>query len=334
VPGAAGDNAGVTLEKPPRLVHVVTHGPHCLDGMAAAVALARFRADADVHVAFAGYDDIDAVLLAVPVEQPSAPQELWITDISWTDPAVDQHLRALLASGVQVYWIDHHRTAIARHAAGTLARLPFSAVVLSDRYAASKLTFEYLRAQHPLAAATVAGLDRLIAMSDDHDRWIHRIPGSRRLAMVVSVLGREAYPELLASDAEVHFSSRMEAAAVRAEARTARSLALAEATRRVQTIPGGTTVLITALCRGYPSDVAEACATAAGDGVIALYDVETLSLSLRRSPTSTVDLSVLAEALGGGGHPAAAGAPLTELRTRAVEWLADTVSTALAAIRR
>ena len=48
--------------------------------------------------------------------------------------------------------------------------------------------------------------------------------------------------------------------------------------------------------------------------MFALYDAKSLAVSLRRSPDCTVDLSRLAAALGGGGHAAAAGCELPELR--------------------
>ena len=38
---------------PPDLVHIVSHGPHCLDGVTSAVAVARFHAGLEVVTAFA-----------------------------------------------------------------------------------------------------------------------------------------------------------------------------------------------------------------------------------------------------------------------------------------
>src|SRR5439155_380315 len=72
--GAEGDRTIALLVGPPSIVHnavstvktlahVVSHGPHCLDGVAAAVAVARYQAGrADVQTRFASNSEVDAVL--------------------------------------------------------------------------------------------------------------------------------------------------------------------------------------------------------------------------------------------------------------------------------
>ncbi|TMA94068.1 MAG: hypothetical protein E6J70_17625, partial [Deltaproteobacteria bacterium] len=75
----------------------------------------------------------------------------------------------------------------------------------------------------------------------------------------------------------------------------------------------------------HPSEVADAWRKERRNAVFALYDAKSLSVSLRRSPDCEVDLSRLASALGGGGHAAAAGAELPELRTALAEALAARV---------
>ena len=61
----------------------------------------------------------------------------------------------------------------------------------------------------------------------------------------------------------------------------------------------------------------------------ALDDAKSLAVSLRRSPDCTVDLSHLAGALGGGGHAAAAGCEVPELRRELAEAVAVRVARAL-----
>src|SRR5579875_3837906 len=112
-------------------VHVVSHGPHCLDGVAAAVAVARY---------YEG--EADAVLRGL-VRDPSRPEELWITDISWKEPDTDAHLARLAADGMRIHWVDHHRTALERFRTGEV-RVPFAERVLSEEYAASRLVYEHL----------------------------------------------------------------------------------------------------------------------------------------------------------------------------------------------
>src|SRR5205823_11399644 len=72
-----GHNARVVMTPN---VHVVSHGPHCLDGVASAVAVARYYAgQATVAVRFAGNNEIDSVLRGLGLES-ARDAALWITD--------------------------------------------------------------------------------------------------------------------------------------------------------------------------------------------------------------------------------------------------------------
>ena len=311
----------------PKTVHVVSHGPHCLDGVAAAVAVARFYAGtADVVAHFAGNSEIDGVLGAL---NPGPGAELWITDISWRRPETDAHLRALAAAGTPVFWIDHHRTALERVAAGQV-NVPFAGRVLSEEYAASRLVYDFLARRLAAESRRVPGFEHLaplIAMADDNDRWLHRVPGSRELAWVVRTLGADAYEELLGIDAHVTYTPRMVAARERVEAEIARSFAVAEASRTERRL--GDVTLVAAMCDGHPSEIADAWGKQTSNAVFALYDGRSLAVSLRRSPDCTVDLSRVAAALGGGGHAAAAGCELPELRRVVSEAVAGRVGSVI-----
>jgi len=306
-------------------VHVVSHGPHCLDGTVAAVAVARYQEGAEVEPHFASNSEIDDVLRAL-TPSPGRDTELWITDISWRQPETDAHLRALAAAGVRVYWIDHHRTALERVRAGRVD-VPFADSVLSEEYAASRLTYEYLagrlRAEGRLLPRFDA-LERLVAMADDNDRWLHRIPGSRELAWTVSALDADAYTELLATDAAVTYTPRMREALARAQAEIEASFATARASRIERRV--GDVNLVVAVCDGHPSEIADAWGKESQNAVFALYDAKSLAVSLRRSPDCSVDLSRVAASLGGGGHAAASGCQLPELRRLLAEAVADRVA--------
>src|SRR5579875_92512 len=272
-------------------VHVVSHGPHCLDGVAAAVAVARYyEGEAEVVPHFASNSEVDAVLRGL-VRDPSRPEELWITDISWKEPDTDAHLARLAADGMRIHWVDHHRTALERFRTGEV-RVPFAERVLSEEYAASRLVYEHLArklAAEGRTAPRFAAFAPVVAMADDNDRWLHRVPGSRELAWVVRALGPDAYPDLLAIDERVTYTPRMEAARARVGAEIARSLAVARASR-VERRVGGLT-LVSAVCDGHPSEVADAWGRETPGAVFALYDAKSLTVSLRRSPDATVDLS-------------------------------------------
>jgi oligoribonuclease NrnB/cAMP/cGMP phosphodiesterase (DHH superfamily) len=314
----------------PKRVHVVSHGPHCLDGVTAAAAVARFyEGRAEVVPHFASNSEIDAALRALALTPP-ADSELWITDISWKEPTTDAHLRALVAAGVRVFWIDHHRTALERARAGKVD-VPFAASVLSEEFAASKLVFRHLAERAETEGGAAPAFQRfapVVEMADDNDRWLHRIPGSRELAWVVRALGPDSYDDIVHLDGDVRYTPRMQAARDRVGAEIARSLAVAERSR-VERRHGDVT-LVVAVCDGHPSEVADAWGKTAQQTVFALYDGKSLAVSLRRSPDCTVDLSRLAAALGGGGHAAAAGCELPDLRTLLSGLIADHVAERLA----
>src|SRR3989454_9935481 len=142
----------------PKQVHVVSHGPHCLDGVAAAVAVARYQQGrAEVVPHFAANSEVDGVLRGLALD-PAHDPELWITDISWREPETDAHLRALAAAGVRIYWIDHHRTALVRFAAGAV-RVPFAGRGLSEEYAAPRLAYEYLAGRLAAEGRTAPDLE-------------------------------------------------------------------------------------------------------------------------------------------------------------------------------
>ena len=311
------------------LVLVVSHGPHCLDGVTAAAAVARYYGDsAEVRATFASNSEIDRTLRQIaPVT--GRESELWVTDISWREPETDAHLRSLAAAGVHIYWIDHHRTALERVRRG-LVDVPFTDSVLSEEFAASRLTYEYLQRRAATAGAVPSRLTSfrpVVAMADDNDRWLHQIPGSRELGWVVRALGPDAYPDFLTLDEQVSYTPKMAQARDRVGAEIAHSFAVAERSRVERRI--GDVTLVVAVCDGHPSEIGDAWGKALSRAVFALYDAKSLAVSLRRSPDCNVDLSQVAQALGGGGHAAASGAELADLRVAFAGLVADAVEKTL-----
>ena len=174
---------------PPR-VHIVSHGPYCLDGVAAAVSVARYRADTQVIPHFSGNGRINEVLRSIHADAAPADSELWITDISWTEKETDDHLCRLAESGVKIYWFDHHRTALARLDKGDI-QVPFSHYVVSEKYSAARLVYDYLTKQLTQAGQhnpAFTDFAHVAALADDTDRWVHAIPGSRELALTIRII--------------------------------------------------------------------------------------------------------------------------------------------------
>lgn len=310
------------------VLHVVSHGPHCLDGVAAAAAIARFHEGADVRTTFASNEEVDRVLRAI---EPHPGEELWITDLSWSDPETEAHLRRLIEDGVALHWFDHHRTAIERLKAGRF-RLDFASRVVSDEFAASRLVYDFLAAKAAVrgtggtgAPAGFGAFRRAVEMADDNDRWLHRIPGSRELALTMRAMpAGEVYRSFLTLDERMIDTPAMAEARARIGEELERNRRLAEATRVDRDL--GTIRLTSALCDGYAGEIADEWGKTSPRTVFSLFDVRSRALSFRRSPDSDVDLSKLAEACGGGGHAAAAGATIPGLARALGEVIAGRIA--------
>jgi nanoRNase/pAp phosphatase (c-di-AMP/oligoRNAs hydrolase) len=139
----------------------------------------------------------------------------------------------------------------------------------------------------------------------------------------------EAYYDLLEIDRDITYTPRMCAARARVGDELKRSFATAERERHEVHLPSGLT-LVTSICAGYPSEVADAFSKSTRNTVFALFDSNCLAVSFRRSPDCTVDLSHLARAFGGGGHPAAAGCELPWLGIDIPRGMADIIAPVLA----
>jgi uncharacterized protein len=307
----------------PRLVHIVSHGPHCLDGVAAAVAIARYYSGVPVRPSFSGNPKINEVIRGLVIEEPLDDQELWITDISWTDPATDAFLRRLAERGLKVFWIDHHATAIERLKSGRID-VPFAHRIVDDSYSAARLVYDYLLERLRREGRENPALERfahIVRMADDNDRWVHEVPGSWELALTLrSMDGPEAFDELMRIDESGAYTPRMRAAFEKVEAEMKESFETADGTRSATALPSGVNV-VSAVCNGYPSEIADRWGKRMPNSVFVLFDLKSGAISYRRSPDCKVDLSQVAAAFGGGGHPAAAGSEMPEL-------LADVAKTA------
>ena len=315
-----------------RRVTVVSHGPNCLDGLTCAVVAARYFGGRRYEPIFASNREIDDVLRAYDPSHPD-DEELWITDISWRDSSTDLHLDSLAARGLHVYWVDHHKTAIDRRAEGKL-NVRFTGFVLDDSYSACRLLFNYLRsraAERGESKPELLALEKLVLLADDVDRWILAVPGSRELGLAMRAMPQqEAYRALLAMDADLTYAPAIENALRRVQEELKRTFALADETQLVNALPSRGLTVVAAECVDYAGEVADRWSKSFERAVFALYDHRSAGISFRRTPDCTVDLSRLAGAFGGGGHPAAAGCQIATTGTHRASEIARRVLEALA----
>jgi oligoribonuclease NrnB/cAMP/cGMP phosphodiesterase (DHH superfamily) len=300
----------------------------------AAAAVRRFYEGERVQTTLAANGDSDRVIQALKFKPRDESDEIWITDLSWNSTDTAAHLRALALSGARIFWIDHHRTAVSRADAAEFD-VPFAGRLLSEEFSAARLTFNYLMrvAQAAGDEARVAAYQTFfpfVAIADDHDRWIHQIPGSQEWALAVQTLGGiESYRDIIRLDQPV-MTRRLRTALESGREAMEKSLQIAQTTM-VDRMLGNGICVRTACCIGYSSEVAAKLYEGQHQTVIALFDLRSLGVSLRRSTDCEVDLSELARNFGGGGHAAAAGFAVADLKRAPAERLADLLGERLVA---
>ena len=281
----------------------------CWPAMTCAVVAARYFAGRRFEPIFASNRDIDAMLRHYDPTHPEE-EELWITDISWRDASTDVHLNSLVERGLELYWIDHHKSAMDRRAEGHL-RVSFTDFVLDDTYAASRLVYNYMRKraqEHGESHPGLLALDPLVMLADDIDRWILKVDGSRELALAVRAMGQqEAYKALLSMDSNITYPPELREASERVKVQLRETFELADQTRHVLQVSERDATIIAAECIDYAGEIADRWRDEYTNGVFAMYDRRSDAISLRRTPECPIDLSRLAGSFGGGGHPAASG---------------------------
>jgi hypothetical protein len=161
-----------------------------------------------------------------------------------------------------------------------------------------------------------------VMIADDHDRWVHKIPESSVWALAVQTLGGSSSFREILKLREPRMSRKLRNAFESGQDAMRRSLELAHATMVDRKLGNGITVR-TACCFGYSSEVAAHLYQGQTRTVVALFDLRSQGVSLRRSSDSDVDLSVLAQHFGGGGHAAASGLMIPDLRRVPAERLAE-----------
>ncbi len=307
-----------------RTIQVVSHGPSCLDGVMAAATIKRFYLEERVITMLAANGDSDRIIQGVRAK--GGDDEIWITDLSWTSTKTAEHLTNLVSNGARLYWIDHHRTAVSRADAPEFD-VPFTGRLLSEEFSAARLTFNYLKdlAAERGALARLPEFEKFfpfVAIADDHDRWIHQVPESANWALAVQTLGgTDSYREITRLSEPV-MSRRLRLAYEQGKKAMDKSLDLAHATMVERPLGNGLRIR-TACCMGYSSEVASKLYEGQSQTVIALFDLRSLGVSLRRSTDCEVDLSVLAQRYGGGGHAAAAGFAIADAKRAPAERLAE-----------
>jgi len=129
---------------PSQIVHIVSHGPYCLDGVAAAVAVARYRADAQriPHFfrkrAYQRCPTNDWTRGRAARQRAVDHRYLLDSERNRYAPAGPRKSRSQNFSGLIIIV-----TALKRYAAGDI-NVPFAAHTVSEEFSAARLVYQYL----------------------------------------------------------------------------------------------------------------------------------------------------------------------------------------------
>jgi oligoribonuclease NrnB/cAMP/cGMP phosphodiesterase (DHH superfamily) len=297
-----------------RTAIVISHGPYCLDGIAAAACVGRFYGEAHVTPFFTHPSNVDRVIKEA-TQNSKQPQDLWIADITWKNPETDKYLKQLAKDGWRIFWADHHAIAMDKRESD-IEKIGLTGWVVSDQYSAARLLFDYMVSHEDKigkANQQLLEFQKVVLLADDNDRWIHNMSGSRELALTVAALsGVDAYHELVYIDSDVNYSSRMRDAYHKASEQLSESISLAHRTKIDKKMDEFGIRVVAALCNGFTSEVADTLMKDFKNTIFVLFNLKDQRFSLRRSPECSINLDLLARQLGGGGHPAAAGFDLIE----------------------
>jgi oligoribonuclease NrnB/cAMP/cGMP phosphodiesterase (DHH superfamily) len=227
-------------------------------------------------------DRVRETLAALVADAPA--HEVLVTDHgidARTADAADGFVRA----GGRFRLIDHHRSSL--HLAGR------EWATIDPRRSATGLLFDHLG--QPEAYSDFA---RLV---EDHDLWQHRDPRSARLATLVGLLGAERFLARFREDPSVDLREGEQLLVDNEESRREDYLRRKVEQARLEEIGGRRWAICYA--EQYQSDVAERLMSDLGVSATAIVNPGKRTVSLRGRD---VDVSVIAERFGGGGHARAA----------------------------
>jgi oligoribonuclease NrnB/cAMP/cGMP phosphodiesterase (DHH superfamily) len=259
---------------------LVTHND--FDGITCAVLFKATWPDGKVYIT--NYDEVDRVIR----EACKEPGILFITDIS---PQSEDVARLLAARG-RVQLFDHHKTAL------WLSIYPYACI--DTEMCGARLFYEF----HRPACPVMDDYAELVWHANDYDLWRHESPHSAVLNRLLHVLGHEKFIERFLQNPTVKLTGQEQYLMDIEAGREQRYID--EAVKTAVVYNSLTPSCAIVFAEQYISQVGHKLLETYPVDVAVIVNVQKNTVSLR-SRDKGVDVSEIAKALGGGGHPTAAG---------------------------
>lgn len=270
----------------------VTHTD--LDGISCGIILKKLGSN--IETIYVNYGDVDSALLAL-----QQPANIYISDIS----CGEQTLMELLDNGNRVIILDHHKTALWINSISH----PNLYCNIDTSKSGTKLCYEYVN-DH---GVDVTAFYDYVEAVNSHDLWLRNNEASDTLALLFSLLGRDAFIDRYSKDPSITVTPQ-EQLLLDVEIRR-RTDIIDKALKRVVILTdskGYTYGVVYA--QSYISEIGNAILKAIPE----LAYVAIIGLHIRPTPNSKlgtvslrsaskVDVSEIAQLHKGGGHPNAAG---------------------------
>lgn len=258
----------------------ITHND--LDGLGCAVLIKKFFSG-QIKTAYLGYDDIDSYI----EENMNYYDRIIITDVSPSYGAVE-----MLAGEKEVLIIDHHAT--------SHALTDFHFTVHDTSKCATMLTYEYL-IQNGMKAENYKNFAECI---NDIDMWHLKRDDSLKMGVLFNLMGISRMEERFLNEPYTEFNDTEKLLITLEEER--RDNYINKALKNLYTFKdvNGLNVCVV-FAESYASELGNHIIVDGVADYVVLINAQSKKVSLRSH--KDVDIRVIAERNGGGGHKNAAG---------------------------
>ena len=301
-------------------VAIVSHRAD-LDGVASAVLASEFvmsrHGVPPERVIFADYDDVKTSIARAAIDM----DELWILDLSIREPNIAEFFKHIPKKSV--FYFDHHNSSVPTiEAWDDIASIYFDD---SGSYCTADLLYEAAEQVAPRFVKTPV-YDHLVEATHSRDLWINNVSEGALLTDAITVLGAQAvYQELIEhpeSAFEAKFSRLFQDAMVIADKQRAEAMSMALNTKMSIPVKDGCNLIYT-LANGCQSEVGDMFLEQETGSYVIIFNLSKLTGSIRCRPDTVKANGIGANNIaslfvGGGGHPYAAGFPLTPDMSRVI----------------
>ncbi len=219
--------------------------------------------------------------------------QVWITDLAIEcEEETEFEIGAQLAEHSHLHFVDHHPQSMRLQA---VTPGEDQTILVNTEASATRLLYDYMHN----SAADLSHLARLVKIIDNYDRWIDHTKVSRCFNYLY--FGHYWHEKFVQRfmDGDVTLSERERRVI---QAREKEYQGLIRTLKPTEFLGGELLVVMT---DRHINEVCHHLLKTTGAGVVANINPKTRSVSLRSR--GGVDVSQIAEKLGGGGHPRAAG---------------------------